>query len=289
VPESFVRKHALKLRVDLSVWASPTDAYGNVAGELKFPAVPAVGDEVQLLSHTVKVQAVLNSEGPVKGPADLLVSLGTLVLSSRTEAKAFGAQLERELGISLWEYKTPRAHQVSIALNERRIYIHRTLEDGTKVLYTSIDIDNEKFIQRGGAELSAALGEAILLDDADGRLLLAPMDHEVTLAVAVRLAHACIEGRLTALHTAREMVTYINPWHPAWEALGGAHGPLAAFFVAQDQADRLHHLGDDVERWHPDVRDQRRKELAEAEAMATPNVLKACRALIDYAVSRRGR
>lgn len=279
----------MKLRMDLSVWASPSDPYGNATGELEFPAVPAVGDEVRILSHTVKVEAVLDSEGPMTGPADLLISLETLVLASRTQAKAFGEQLERELGISLWEYDAPRAHLVSIALNERRIYIHRTLEDGTKALYTWIDIDDGKGVQRGGAELSAALGEAILLDDADGRLLLAPMDHKAALAVAVGLAHACVEGRLTALQTAREMVRYINPWHPAWEALDGAHGPLAALFVAQDHADRLHFLGDDVERWHPDVRGQRRKELADAEATATPRVLKACQALIDYTANRRAR
>jgi hypothetical protein len=112
------------------------------------------------------------------------------------------------------------------------------------------------------------------------------MDHETALAEAVRVARACIEGRLTALQTGREIVTYINPWHPAWDALGGAHGPLAAFFVAQDRADRLHFLGDDVEQWHPDVREERRNELAEAEATATPGVLKACHALIDYSANR---
>jgi len=108
------------------------------------------------------------------------------------------------------------------------------------------------------------------------------MDHETTLAEAVRLAHACIEGELSALQTGREMVTYINSWHPVWDAMGGAHGPLAAFFVAQDCADRLHFLGENVERWHPDVREERQNELAEAEATATPEVLKACHALIDY-------
>lgn len=113
------------------------------------------------------------------------------------------------------------------------------------------------------------------------------MDHETALAEAVRLAHACIEGRLTALQTGRDMVACINPWHPAWDALGGANGPLSAFFVAQDCADRLHFLGDDVEKWHPDVREQRRMELAEAEAAATPEVLRACKALLDYSATRK--
>lgn len=113
------------------------------------------------------------------------------------------------------------------------------------------------------------------------------MNPEAALAEAVILAHACIEGRVTALQTGLEIVRYIDPWHPAWKALGGAHGPLAAFFVAQDQAHRLHFLGDDVERWHPDVREERRKELAEAETAAAPEILKACRALIDYSATRQ--
>ena len=113
------------------------------------------------------------------------------------------------------------------------------------------------------------------------------MDQETALAGAIRLAHACIEGRLTALQTGREMVALINPWHLAWDALGGAHGPLAAFFVAQDRAERLHFLGSDVERWHPDVREERRKELAEAEASATPDVVRACHALLDYSANHQ--
>ncbi|HEY2049090.1 MAG TPA: hypothetical protein VGH03_07090 [Caulobacteraceae bacterium] len=113
------------------------------------------------------------------------------------------------------------------------------------------------------------------------------MDHETALAEAVRLAQDCIEGRLTPLQTGREIVKYVDPWHPAWDALGGAHGPLAAFFVAQDRADRLQFLGDDVERWHPDVREERRKELAEAEATVRPNVLQACHTLIDYSANRQ--
>ncbi len=110
------------------------------------------------------------------------------------------------------------------------------------------------------------------------------MDHETALAEAVRLAQACVQGRVTALQTGREMVAY---WHPAWDALGGANGPLAAFFVAQDKADQLHVLGDDVERWHPDVRKERRMELAEAETAATPEVPKACQALIGSAANRK--
>lgn len=113
------------------------------------------------------------------------------------------------------------------------------------------------------------------------------MDQEKALAEAVRLAHACVEGRMTPLQTGREIVKYINPWHPAWNVLGGSEGPLAAFFVAQESADHVHFLGGDVERWHPDVREARRKALATAEAAAAPQVLRACRALIDYADSRR--
>jgi hypothetical protein len=79
------------------------------------------------------------------------------------------------------------------------------------------------------------------------------------------------------------MLAFELAWHPCWEALGGAHGPLSNFYVAEDLAEKVHFLGDDVERWHPDVRDEKRKELIEAEASMRAPVGEACRALIAYA------
>jgi hypothetical protein len=111
------------------------------------------------------------------------------------------------------------------------------------------------------------------------------MDNDEALHHAVAIAQAFIEGTLTPLQTGREIVRYVDPWRPLWGALGGADGPLSAFYVAEEYADRMHFLGADVERWHPNVSEQKRIELAEAEAKMAPSVLEACRTLIAYARS----
>jgi hypothetical protein len=114
------------------------------------------------------------------------------------------------------------------------------------------------------------------------------MDEGTALAEAVRLARACVKGRLSVLQTARDVVAYIDPWHPVWEALGGADGPLAALHMGQDVGDQCHFLEADVERWHPDVREVRREQLAKAEATAAPDILKACHALVEYPADTLG-
>lgn len=113
--------------------------------------------------------------------------------------------------------------------------------------------------------------------------ILVDMDHVASLQLAVELAQDCIEGRITPLQTGRRITGYTNPWHPAWDALNGAHGPLSAFYTAGDEADRVKFLGDEVEKWHPDVGERKRAELAEAEEKMASSVLAACRALVEYA------
>ena len=112
------------------------------------------------------------------------------------------------------------------------------------------------------------------------------MDDEAAFGAALELAEACVEGTLTALQTGRDIVAYINPWAPAWHALGGAEGPLSSFYLAMDEALRLHFLGDDIEQWPPDIRPGKRLEVAQAEAKLGPRVLEACRALIGYAAGQ---
>jgi|SRR5580692_9922631 hypothetical protein len=109
------------------------------------------------------------------------------------------------------------------------------------------------------------------------------MDDKLDLKKAVEIAEGCLEGRLTPLQTARSILGYVGVGHAAWDAMDGGYGPLSSFYVAADEADRCYFLGEDVERWHPDVRERKRAELAEAESKMAPIVQAACRALIEYA------
>ena len=113
------------------------------------------------------------------------------------------------------------------------------------------------------------------------------MRTDARLDVAVAAANDFLAGCLTPLQTAVTMTRIGLVELPGWEALQGANGPLPAFYAAEDEADRLHFLGTDVERWHPDVREMKRAELAAAEAHWRAPVENACRALISYATSMR--
>lgn len=109
------------------------------------------------------------------------------------------------------------------------------------------------------------------------------IEHAASLQKAAKIAQDCLDRRITPLQAARDLLRNVGIDHPAWHALGGGYGPLSALYVAADEADRLHWLGDDVERWHPSVREQKRAEVAAAEAAAMPDMHAACRALIEYA------
>jgi hypothetical protein len=103
------------------------------------------------------------------------------------------------------------------------------------------------------------------------------------IAEAVEIAQSCLDGETTALAASRSLSRLVGPPNPIWDEMGGAHGPLSAFYIAADEADRVYFLDQDIERWHPHVRERKRTELVEAEANATPHVREACRALIAHA------
>lgn len=109
------------------------------------------------------------------------------------------------------------------------------------------------------------------------------MDSLLLNASAVVIAQSCLDGKTSALQAAQSICHLVGPPHPIWDEMGGPHGPLSAFYVAADAADRVYFLGKDVELWHPDVREQKQIELAEAETRATFVVQEACRALIKHA------
>ena len=111
---------------------------------------------------------------------------------------------------------------------------------------------------------------------------------EIALRGAVAVAKAYIAGKGTPLQTGLSLLSYVDAWHPCWTALNGANGPLTALYEAKEEATRVHWLGDEVERWHLDVREQRRAELADAETRMAEPILQACKALVEYAAKFEG-
>lgn len=100
---------------------------------------------------------------------------------------------------------------------------------------------------------------------------------------AANIASAMLEGRLRPLQAALRLAPYVDPALPIWAATSGAHGPLSMIYAACDEADRIGFIGDNLDAWHPDVRDQKQRELAEAEERLAEPIRVACRAIIAYA------
>jgi hypothetical protein len=100
---------------------------------------------------------------------------------------------------------------------------------------------------------------------------------------AVAVAQAFLSGDVSPLEAGSRMTRVGIAQLPCWSETGGAEGPFSAFYGASDAADECHFLGEDVERWHPDVRERKRTELAEAERQWRGPVDAACRALIACA------
>ena len=99
---------------------------------------------------------------------------------------------------------------------------------------------------------------------------------------AIECATSFLDGKATALQTGREITSSALVELPCWEALGGATGPLSALYSAADEADHQYFVGADVERWHSEVREQKRSALEAAEAKWRAQVERACHALLTY-------
>jgi hypothetical protein len=113
------------------------------------------------------------------------------------------------------------------------------------------------------------------------------MDEQAAFQEAVKLAQAFLNKEHSALETGRSMSGLGLVHLPCWDALGGAHGPLSYFYGADDDADKQHFLGNDVERWHPSVIESKRAALAEAEQYWEPLVQTACDALTKHAANQK--
>ena len=84
----------LKYSIDFSVFASPTEAYGNVTGELDFARVPETGDKLRLFDD---LELAIVSLIPHQDTFP--VGLDDIVFGSRREAQLCGRRLEELLDL----------------------------------------------------------------------------------------------------------------------------------------------------------------------------------------------
>jgi len=99
----------MRIRIDVSLFDSPTSAFGNVTGYLEMPNEPKVGDYINLAGHDFLVEHVtpyeyINNQG-ILLERGITIGLDDLVLISRGEAKEFVARLERETELACNEYE----------------------------------------------------------------------------------------------------------------------------------------------------------------------------------------
>lgn len=106
----------MDVHIDFSIFASPTQAYGNVTGKLDLPALPRVGSRLSLMPlpgatppmpsfpgvrTELRVEAVIPMDSPDMG---VVVSLETLVLENRMQAREAARYFERAFGFFAWAY-----------------------------------------------------------------------------------------------------------------------------------------------------------------------------------------
>lgn len=75
----------LKYSIDFSIFASPTEAYGNVTGELEFARVPEIGDKLRLFDG---LEPAIDSLIPHQDT--FRVGVEDIVFGSRREAQQCG-------------------------------------------------------------------------------------------------------------------------------------------------------------------------------------------------------
>lgn len=99
----------MTVRIDFSLFHSPTGAFGNVTGALNIPETVAVGNEVLVLEpgigHWFSGKMRVTSVNQLPGdPLEVLIGLEDVVAPSLEMARALVARLENEAGLFFDEY-----------------------------------------------------------------------------------------------------------------------------------------------------------------------------------------
>lgn len=108
----------MEVRVDFSLFSSPTRAYGNVVGELDLPALPPVGSRLNLappLGSALPAPSfpgfcdrlLVESHIPSAGcDARAMVLLESIVLDDEEQARETMRYFEQAFGFFGWVYES---------------------------------------------------------------------------------------------------------------------------------------------------------------------------------------
>lgn len=92
----------MKYSIDFSIFASPTEAFGNATGEIEFPSPLILGQLVDLVDgKRVKITS-LSSD--IEGWVGTSVGLDDVVFESKEEAREFAKRLESDLDLFVVPY-----------------------------------------------------------------------------------------------------------------------------------------------------------------------------------------
>lgn len=92
----------MRYSIDFSIFSSPTEAYGNVKGEIEFPSTPALGQVVELVDGKRLRITSLCTE--MEGWVGSVVGLDDIVFDSKADAREFAIRLEKELDLFVVPY-----------------------------------------------------------------------------------------------------------------------------------------------------------------------------------------
>lgn len=92
----------MKYSIDLSIFSSPTEAFGNATGEIELSSPPVLGQLVDLVDgRRVKITSLASD---FEGWGGSEVGLDDIVLESKEAAREFARRLESELDFFVVPY-----------------------------------------------------------------------------------------------------------------------------------------------------------------------------------------
>jgi hypothetical protein len=102
----------MKIEVRLVLFSSPSQAWGDLKGELEVPSAPAVGEEIAIFDAENSARLELPTHHKVKvvhhvsdgTQPSCIVVLEDLIVAGKTSASETAKVLAKQLGMFVWEY-----------------------------------------------------------------------------------------------------------------------------------------------------------------------------------------
>ncbi len=102
----------MKVRIDISLFSSPTESYGVIHGSIDLASTPRIGESISFLFPLNEKIRPLEGEwwpesllvknvthAPVLAGASVLLALEPVVLESRNQCEAYAEYLENGFGL----------------------------------------------------------------------------------------------------------------------------------------------------------------------------------------------